>query len=315
MIKILITENNEILLKEIDELKFDNIPELLWVDLISATEEEKANVEEVLNIKLQTKHEVLEIESSSRFSENDNEIIANSNFLVIKNNQYTSEPVSFILKNGILITQRRHEHNSFKDIYNKIKNNPRVKINGYQCFLALFERRIDLDADQIEIVSKNISFLSKKITKEKNTDENLVLTITDYQETTMLLREIIVDKQRVVSSLLRSEYFPSNHYEKLRVMIKDINSLLDHITFNFERLEFLQNTFLGLIDIEQNKIIKIYTVVSVLFLPPTLIASVYGMNFKVMPELNFEFGYVLAILLMIMSSTLTLLYFKRKKWL
>lgn len=315
MILATILENNHIYSKEIKNLLTENLETLIWIDLISATEDENNNIEEVLQTKLQTKQEVTEIESSSRFSENDNEIIANSNFLVTRNNHYVSEPVSFTIKNGILITQRRYDHNSFIDIYSKIRKNPRVKFTGFQCFLALFERRIELDADQIEMVSRNISLVSKKITKEKNTDENLVLTITNYQETTMLLREVIVDKQRVVSSLLRSEYFPESHYEKLRIMIKDINSLLDHITFNFDRLEFLQNTFLGLIDIEQNKIIKIYTVVSVIFLPPTLIASIYGMNFKVMPELNFEYGYILAILLMAMSSTLTILYFKRKKWL
>ena len=98
-------------------------------------------------------------------------------------------------------------------------------------------------------------------------------------------------------------------------MIKDIGSLLDHTSFNFERLEFLQNTFLGLVDMEQNRIIKIFTVVTVVFMPPTLIASMYGMNFQFMPELDELWGYPFAILLMIMSSVLTLLFFKRKKWL
>ena len=98
-------------------------------------------------------------------------------------------------------------------------------------------------------------------------------------------------------------------------MIKDVGSLLDHTQFNFERLEYLQNTFLGLLNIEQSKIIKIFTVVTVIFMPPTLIASIYGMNFRLMPELAQNWGYPFALLLMALSSGLTLFYFKRNNWL
>jgi magnesium transporter len=103
--------------------------------------------------------------------------------------------------------------------------------------------------------------------------------------------------------------------ERLRIIIKDVNSLLQHTEFSFERLEYLQNTFLGLVNIEQNKVIKIFTVVTVIFMPPTLIASIYGMNFAVMPELRWTYGYVLAIFLMIASSMAFLWLFKRKRWL
>jgi magnesium transporter len=102
---------------------------------------------------------------------------------------------------------------------------------------------------------------------------------------------------------------------KVKIIIKDINSLIDHTNFLFERLEYLQNTFLGLVNIDQNKIIKIFTVVTVIFMPPTLIASLYGMNFKFIPELNWIFGYPFAIVLMISSSLVALLFFKKQKWL
>ena len=115
--------------------------------------------------------------------------------------------------------------------------------------------------------------------------------------------------------MLKSKLFPKEDYENMRIMIKDVGSLLDHTSFNFERLEFLQNTFLGLVDMEQNRIIKIFTVVTVIFMPPTLIASAYGMNFKFMPELDQVWGYPFAILLMALSSVFTLLFFRRKKWL
>ena len=142
-----------------------------------------------------------------------------------------------------------------------------------------------------------------------------MLKITALQESTITIRENIVEKQRILSSMLKSKMFPKEDYENMRIMIKDVGSLLDHTSFNFERLEFLQNTFLGLVDMEQNRVIKIFTVVTVIFMPPTLIASLYGMNFKFMPELDKIWGYPFAVLLMILSSAVTLLFFRRKKWL
>jgi magnesium transporter len=119
----------------------------------------------------------------------------------------------------------------------------------------------------------------------------------------------------VLSAVLKSDYFPIELHNKIRVMIKDTGSLLDYTVFSFERLDFLQNTFLGLVNIEQNKIIKIFTVATVIFMPPTLIASIYGMNFKSMPEIGWQYGYLIAILFMIFSVAVTLILFKKRKWL
>jgi magnesium transporter len=184
-----------------------------------------------------------------------------------------------------------------------------------QVLIAIFETRIDQDADSIENISREISVMSREISINKNTREEALLRITEYQELTMTLRENIFDKQRVVSAMLRSEKFQKNEHDKLRIVIKDINSLLEHTAFNFERLEYLQNTFMGLVNIEQNKIIKIFTVVSVIFMPPTLIASVYGMNFDFLPELHWAKGYYFALLLMVMSSVVTLFIFRKRGWL
>jgi magnesium transporter len=167
----------------------------------------------------------------------------------------------------------------------------------------------------VESVAKEIAVLSRRLSVTDDLDEELILTISKFQENTMLIRENIIDKQRVISGILKSERFPNDTYPKLSIMIKDVGSLINHTDFGFERLEYLQNTFLGLINIEQNKIIKIFTVASVVFMPPTLIASIYGMNFRLMPELEWEFGYLFAMALMLVSSLLTLFIFKKKKWL
>ncbi len=161
--------------------------------------------------------------------------------------------------------------------------------------------------------SKYVAEISRKITYDRNLDEKMLLKINESQELTMSLREALFDKQRVLSSLLRNEDLMIDSYNRLRIVIKDINSLIEHANFNFTRLEYLQNSFLGLLNIEQNKVIKTFTVVSLVFMPPTLIASIYGMNFRVLPELDWSIGYPFALVLMLVSSIIPLLIFKRKK--
>ena len=140
----------------------------------------------------------------------------------------------------------------------------------------------------------------------------------------MSLRENIFDRQRVLSGILRSERFPNDIYPRLQLMIKDVNSLINHADFSFQRLDYIQDAALGLINIEQNEIVKIFSVAAVIFMPATLIASIYGMNFKMMPELDWHatiwgwdipLGYLFAISLMIVCSALTIWFFRYKKWL
>ncbi len=296
----------------INELSYEKI---LWIDLYKASEEEKEKVEQYLDIKLQTRQESEEIESSSRYFETEDEVFANSNFLLSDNGIYKNEPVSFIIKNRILVSYRNVDLKAFSDTKRKIIVSSKVHSSGFDIFLSLFETRIDLDADFLERLSRDINSISKIITKEREPKEDIFLEITNHQETTMLLRENIIDKQRVMSAILKSEFFPKANYEVIRIMIKDIASLLDHNSFSFERLEYLQDTFMGLINIEQNKIIKIFTVATVLFMPPTLIAGIYGMNFEFMPELTIKYGYFVAITLMLLSAVVTLYIFNKKKWL
>ena len=167
----------------------------------------------------------------------------------------------------------------------------------------------------IEDMTRDITTLSNQLKTDEDVSDDILISIKEFQEKTMLIRENIVDKSRVCSNMLKSELFPSDAKTKLSIIIKDINSLFDHTRFSFDRLEYLQDTFLGLVNIQQNKIIKIFTIVSVIFLPPTLIASMYGMNFTHMPELDWQYGYVYAIGLMIFTVVCILFFFKIKKWL
>jgi magnesium transporter len=306
------------LAKETDISLLRRIPinDLVWVDLQNSTVEEKVTIETYFDIKYSSEEESSEIESSSRFNELDDELIINSNFLSLREQDFDYCPVSIVLEKGILFTYRDDDLKTFGESVKKIKSNPGSFTNGYQILLTLLETGIEQDADIIEGLAKDIADLNKRLTlNRKRSDEEILLKIASFQNYNILMRENIIDKQRLVSSLMKSTLFPEDYTNVLRIMMKDIGSLIEHNKFAFERLEYLQDTFMGLINIEQNRIIKIFTVATVAFMPPTLIASIYGMNFRAMPELDWEVGYLLAIILMVLSSVLTLVYFKKRNWL
>ena len=302
-------------IRDIDS--FSNTERTLWVDLQNPTPAEIKRVEEKFDVDFLSQQEQLEIESSSRYIEEDDFLIANSNFLVPDaENRYANVPVSFLLKDDTLFTYRNADLKSFADTVKRIKSRRALFSDGAQILISIFESRIDYDADLIEMVSGEIKAINKMLDLDASLDREMLLNINDYQELTMSIRENVVDKQRVISAMIRSDgWFNELEQQRLRTLIKDINSLIDHTNFIFERLEFLQNTYLGLIDLEQNRVVKIFTVVSLVFLPPTLLASIWGMNFSGMPEINWKYGYVFAIAMMILSSALTVWVFRRKNWL
>ena len=327
MITIYLKQYNKIIrnadVELFDELGYDDI---LWIDMISPSIKEQKAVENFMEISLQTKQQVEEIESTSKYSETENTIISNSNFFVPTGDSFVVEPVSFIISNeGVLVSVRNAEFRTFREAEKRLQMNYRSYSTGYHIFISLLEVRIDFDADLVEMVAKQVSALSKDINSEDSIDKEVIHRINALQESTMLLRENIFDRQRVLSGILRSERFPNDIYPRLQLMIKDVNSLINHADFSFQRLDYIQDAALGLINIEQNEISKIFSVVAVVFLPATLIASIYGMNFSVMPELQWVItlsnghqipaGYIFAITLMLLCSGLTILYFKFKKWL
>ena len=306
-----------------DDLGFDDI---LWIDMVQPSIKEQKAVENFMEISLQTKQQVEEIESTSKYSETENAIISNSNFFVPTGESFEVEPVSFILSNeGVLVSVRQAEMRTFREAEKRLQMNYRSFSTGYHILISLLEVRIDFDADLVEMVGRQVSSLSKTITKEDSIDKDILLRLSTLQERTMVLRENIFDRQRILSGILRSERFPNDIYPRLQLMIKDVNSLISHTDFSFQRLDYIQDSALGLINIEQNEVVKIFSVAAVVFMPATLVASIYGMNFKFMPELQWVYtfengyslplGYIFAIGLMILASGLTMGYFRYKKWL
>ena len=299
--------------RSLDILKELDKKDIIWIDLVDVKEEVENELEQFLKIYIQEDEEIEEIEMSSRYIQTDDSIVANSNFL---QDNFDVEPVSFILKNSILVSVRDVDMMAFNDTVKKMFVNTRNFPTGFHVLVALFETRVEYDADMIEDTTDEITKLSENITKASNSvDEDVLIQIKDLQEKVTVIRQNIMDKQRVISNILKCDFFPEELQPRLTMIIKDINSLFEYTKFGFDRLDYLQDTFLGLVNIEQNKIIKIFTVVNVIFLPPTLVASMYGMNFDFMPELHWNLGYPFSIALMLVFTGIVLLIFRLKKWL
>ena len=316
MITIYLKQYNKIVrnadVRLFDDLGYDDI---LWIDLLSPTIKEQKAVENFMEINLQTRQQVEEIESSSKYSETENAIICNSNFFMPTGDSFSIEPVSFIIAEGVLVSVRFKEFRTFTESAKRLQMNYRAFPTGYHLLISILEVRIDFDADLVEALAKNIAALSKEISLSDSVDKQMLTRISHLQENTMLIRENIFDRQRILSGILRSERFPNDIYPKLQLMIKDVNSLINHADFSSERLDYMQDTALGLISIEQSNVTKIFTVASLFFLPPTMIASIYGMNFVGIQELHWKYGYPFALGLMVLASALTYLFFRWKKWL
>ena len=326
MITIYLKQYNKIIRNAEPEL-LDNLgyDDILWIDLMAPSIKEQKAVENFMEESLQTKQQVEEIEPTSKYSETENSIISNTNFFLPAGDTFTVEPVSFIISNeGVLVSVRNSESRTFRETEKRLQMNYRSYSTGYHIFITLLEVRIDFDADLVEFVSKQVAALSKAINTEDSIDKAVIHRINALQENTMVLRENIFDRQRILSNILKSERFPNDVYPRLQLMLKDVNSLINHADFSFQRLDYIQDSALGLINIEQNEIVKIFSIAAVIFLPATLIASIYGMNFKAIPELEWVWevnghvipvGYIFALFLMIFISCFTFWFFKFKKWL
>ena len=296
---------------ELKEISYDSV---VWIDLFSPSGEEKRTVEVYLGTTIQNRAQAEEIEISSRFSETEQAIFANTSFLIPGPDEYNEETVSFILTDHVLTTLRECPLKSFTDLQRRLMAFPKLYNSGHVVFLGILEQRIDLDADMVELVSKEVNQYNKKVSLGEDISEEFLIDINIIQENTMLIRENIIDKQRVISSILKSANYPQEYRPRLTVLLKDISSLINHTDFGFERLEYLQNTVLGIINLDQNKIMKVFTLVSLLLMPPTLIASFFGMNINFGWFVgNSLWMWVIILVLMLVSLSVIFWVFKHKK--
>lgn len=313
MISIFYRQGADILVSQF-ETEFAHIGKesVLWIDLLAPTGEEKKATEAFLGTEIQSRATAEEIESSSRFFESEAAIFANTNFLSPSGDELSEDPVSFTIVGGILATLRDIPLLSFDQLQRRIQARPASYENGWFIFASIMDQRIDLDADIIELMSKETSLFSKRINQKEDINEDFLLDINQLQENSMTVRQNIVDKQRLITNILKSDRYPDRLEAKLEVLLQDISSLIKHSNFNFERLEYLQNTVIGLINLEQNSIMKIFTLISVLLTPATLIAEFYGMNVK-LPFAELPLSWLGLFALMAIVVLATIIIFRKKK--
>ncbi len=317
MIKIFYRQGAEIVFAR-SEAEFAAISKenVLWIDLLQPSGEQKRAVEAYLGTEIQNRAEVEEIESSSRFSEEGGVVFANTNFLSPADDEMLMDPVSFIIAGGILTTVREMPLRSIDTLQLKVQALPDQFPDGFSVFLAIMDRRVDLDADIVELIAKDVSQFSKRINQMEDINVKFLLDINQLQQNAMNVRENIVDKQRLISNVLKSRLCPKDpdFREDMGIILQDIASLINHITFTFERLEYMQDTVVGIINLDQNRIMKIFTFVSLLLMPATLVASFYGMNVA-LPLAGLPLAWVLIAALMLALVLGIWFVFKRKKML
>lgn len=313
MIAIFYRRNGRLVVSQSEtELSKLNRDDVLWIDLLSPSGEEKHTVDDFLGEEIQSRAQAEEIESSSRYSETENAIFANTNFLMPGPEDYSMEAVSFTFVDNCLTTLRDVPLRSFTELQRRIIAKPHLFLNGYSVFVSIMDQRVDLDADMIELMSKEIAQYSKRINQQEDINEDFLLDINQLQENTMIVRENIIDKQRLISNMIKSDKYPPDLQSRFNVILQDITSLINHANFSFERLEYLQETVLGLINLDQNNIMKIFTLVSVLLMPPTLVASFYGMNVP-LPFMEKGWAWFALLLFMGLLVAVVLYIFRKKK--
>lgn len=296
----------------------------VWVDLREPSEDEAKRVEEATGLSLPSREDMQEIEISSRlYEENGARFMTITALAGLDTDSPRRSPVTFILNETTLVTLRHDELKTFA-IFAKRAARGAVGSceTGSHVMLGLLETLVDRLADAMERVGDEIDTLSHAVfrgrgrTKDKSRDlEALIGRIGRQGELIDMMQESLVSLRRVGTYLSAIRTGEADSRQRVKMIQRDTTSLSEHGLFLSDKVTFLLDAALGLITLEQNKVIKIFSIVSVVFMPPTLVASVYGMNFDVMPELHWPLGYPFALLLMVLFAALPFLVFKRKGWL
>ncbi|WP_313449563.1 magnesium/cobalt transporter CorA [Pseudescherichia sp.] len=302
-------ENNRLTRLEVEEAP--TLIDAVWVDLVEPDDDERNRVQTDLGQSLATRPELEDIEASARFFEDEDGLHIHSFFFFEDAEDHAgNSTVAFTIRDGRLFTLRERELPAFRLYRMRARSQAMVDGNAYELLLDLFETKIEQLADEIENIYSDLEKLSRVIMEGQQGDEydEALSALAEQEDIGWKVRLCLMDTQRALNFLVRKARLPGSQLEQAREILRDIESL-------FQKVNFLMQAAMGFINIEQNRIIKIFSVVSVVFLPPTLVASSYGMNFEFMPELHWSFGYPGAIVFMMLAGLAPYLYFKRKNWL
>ena len=303
----------------------DTIPmDAVWIDMVEPTPKEDGKVEQHLGISIPTREDMSDIEPSELlYTENNVRYMTMRLFQNVENDLPEIAGVSFILRDNVLVTVRYVRPLAFQMFANRCA---RGQVPTPEAILAgLIEAVIDRAADVLQAAGERIDSVSHRVfdvthepgSRNAEYQENL-RSLGRQGDLLSKVRECLVSIERVLLFLTvayRTARVPLALREEVRTTLRDLQSLEEHATFLTQKIQFLLDATLGLVNLEQNNIIKLFSVMAVIFMPPTLIASIYGMNFKHMPELETEWGYPLAVLGMVAAAVLPYVFFRWKKWL
>ncbi|SDB11222.1 magnesium/cobalt transporter CorA [Belnapia rosea] len=301
----------------------------VWIDLLTPTQEEERQVQAALRLEIPTREEMQEIESSSRLYREEDALFLTAPFLYgVEGGELGSTAITFVLGNSALVTVRYATPKAFAVFSARCQRTPvQLLTTPDGVMLHLFEQVVDRLADILERIAAEMDRASqaafrtakakvKATTKDADLKDALI-TLGQVGEVTTRASETLLGLSRILTFLTaeKATAVRRENQPLIKTLVRDVRSLVEHANFLNSKANFLLDAVLGIINVEQNAIIKTFTVASVALMPPTLIASIYGMNFQVMPELTWKFGYPMALVVMIVSAVLPILYFKRKGWL
>ena len=292
----------------------------IWVDLDQPSEDEKAWIAERFGLVIPADVFDEDLEESARFYEEDNgELHIRSDFLSADDGDARRNiRVAFILHRNILFSVHAEDLPVFRLLRLRARRIPALIGDAKDVLLKLFDADAEYSADVLEGIYLQLEQVSASVLRQEVDDRaagEALSAIAKEEDLNGRIRRNVMDTRRALSFMMRARMLNGEQFEEARQILRDIDSLDSHSTFLFDKINFLMNATVGFININQNKVVKIFSVASVALLPPTLIASVYGMNFASMPELRWQYGYPFALGLMVLSVAAPFLYFRRKGWL
>jgi magnesium transporter len=319
MLNVFTLANGRLFQEEIESLDALTHVKPVWVDLDAPTAEEKGWIAQHFGVTIPDDAVDDDLEESARFYEEDNgELHIRSDFLIDDDETPRNVRVAFILFNGVLFSVHGEELPVFRLLRLRARRIPALIEDAKDVLLKLYDADAEYSADALEGIYDALEKVSQRVLKQEVNDAmaaEALSAIAKEEDLNGRIRRNVMDTRRAVSFMMRSRMLNAEQFEEARQILRDIDSLDSHSTFLFDKINFLMNATVGFININQNKIIKLFSVASVGLLPPTLIASIYGMNFKAMPELDWPYGYPFALGLMAVSIAAPFVYFRRKGWL
>lgn len=303
-----ISAEGEVLARQIDTAD--------WIDAHEPGEAERIRLQALLHTELPETDDVEEIEATARCFVDQAGIHVHALYLSQSEGRPSTESVAFILQKNRLITIREGDLADFRLLRLRARRGQVESHSPAELLVTLFDQKIENHADGIEDLHRKLEDASRLVLEDETAElEDAIEQLARLEDVNGKIRLCLMDSQRDISFLLRHLRMEPELVETLREIARDIETLMSHTTFLFDKINFLMDSTQGFINIEQNQIIKIFSIAAVVFLPPTLVASIYGMNFEYMPELKWLLGYPWAIGLMVLSGIAPYWYFKRKGWL